>query len=74
MPRWPAKAPVAEVEDVAHAPEFTFQFRRHVSGPFPGLWELKQIHKDGPEILRVDADNLSACLDYVTMFFEEAGH
>lgn len=71
----PTQPEVAPKIAPAKSPEFTFRFRQHISGNFPGLWELSRMYLNSPgfEVL-IDADNLSACLDAVSSIFEEGGH
>ena len=60
--------PPAQEKDV-----FSFQFKKLHSGPFSGLWELKET-TGGKESLLFDANTLGECVGRIGVEFELRGY
>lgn len=52
-----------------------FAIKRISKGEFKNLWELSALNEDGSlDELIVDADSLGACIDHMSMIFENRGY
>lgn len=74
QPKVSPPKPVNQKPSAQFGKTYNFKLRQHISGNFPGLWELSLINKEGKvEKMISDADALPYCLENLQGELENDG-